>query len=58
MKMTPKSKTSVPAAAKIMKGGKVCDDAVMKKSGEQKTKSKAIEKDATKPKYPTAKGCK
>lgn len=53
-----KKKTNIPAAAKIMKGGKVCDDAVMKKTGEQKNKSKAINGDAAKPKYPTARGCK
>ncbi|HWZ21667.1 MAG TPA: hypothetical protein VNW06_03385 [Cytophagaceae bacterium] len=49
-----KDKTKVPAAKAIIKGGKVNDMKIMKKTGEQKSKSKPIMIDA-KPKYPKVK---
>lgn len=49
------SKTSVASSKAIIKGGKVNDEAIMKKSGEQKSKSAPVKKDA-KPKYPKVKG--
>lgn len=49
-----KNKTKVPASSKIIKGGKVNDESIMKKTGEQKSKSKPIMADA-KPRYPKMK---
>ena len=39
-------KTNVASAKKIISGGKVMDESVMKKSGEGKAKSKPVVKDA------------
>ena len=49
-----KNKTKVPTAKAIIKGGKVCDESVMKKTGEQKSKSAPVKKDAP-AKYPKVK---
>lgn len=49
-----RNKTSVASSKALIKGGKVNDEAIMKKSGEQKAKSAPIKKDA-KAKYPKVK---